>query len=113
MNRVVVIDTSILCVWLGITGKDSCGPDSDRWDRKRVEQKMEQEESGSSTFVLPLATIIETGNHISQAPDNRWEKAKALADLIKKCSDEKSRWAAFSEQGPLWEQEKMCNLADN
>jgi hypothetical protein len=32
-------------------------------------------------LVLPLATIIETGNHIAQSPNLRYEKAQELAQL--------------------------------
>ncbi len=58
---------SILCVWLDVPGMDSCGPDNDKWRKKRVQEKIEKELTDNTTFVLPLATIIETGNHISQA----------------------------------------------
>ncbi len=29
MKKVLIIDTSILCVWLEVPGKDSCGPKDD------------------------------------------------------------------------------------
>ncbi len=91
---------------------DTCGPDDDQWDKDRVQQKIEEEQQNRSTFVLPLATIIETGNHISQASHSRKERADALADLMTKSADQQTPWAAFSEQSTLWTPEKLKKLAD-
>lgn len=88
MKKVLVLDTSILCVWLQVPGKDSCGPDSDRWDKQRVDERIKVAVKDRATFVLPLATIIETGNHISQAAHSRKERAEALADLINNVSSD-------------------------
>ncbi len=112
MRKVLIIDTSILCVWLDVPDMDTCGPDDDQWDKDRVQQKIEEEQQNRSTFVLPLATIIETGNHIAQASHSRKERADALADLMTKSADEQTPWAAFSEQSTLWTPEKLKALAD-
>ncbi len=111
MKKVLIIDTSILCVWLDVPGMDTCGPDHDQWNRERVQLKIEEEMQAQSTFVLPLATIIETGNHIAQASHSRRERAEALADLMTKSADQRSPWAAFSEQNVLWSSEKLKKLA--
>jgi len=63
--------------------------------------------------VLPLATIIETGNHISQCNGDRFKLAKSLGDIIKKVAEEETPWAAFSNQSPLWEPEQLIDLATN
>lgn len=112
MRKVLIIDTSILCVWLEVPGKLSCGPDVDKWDRVRVDDKIKSETAEGTTFVLPLASIIETGNHISQASRNRWECSTALADLMRKSADQQTPWAAFSDQTVLWSPEKLKTLAD-
>lgn len=111
MKKVLVIDTSILCVWLEVPGMTPCGPAMDRWDMQRVDDKLNVEHQAKTTFVLPLATIIETGNHIAQAPHSRRERSEALADLMRKSADEQSPWAAFSAQSPLWTSEKLKELA--
>jgi hypothetical protein len=111
MKKVLIFDTSILCVWLNVPGMGSCGPDQDKWDKARVQRKIEAEQINKATFVLPLATIIETGNHISQAKQSRKEHAEALADLMKKSADQQTPWAAFSEQSTLWSPEKLKKLA--
>lgn len=111
MRKVLIIDTSILCVWLRVPGRESCGPDKDKCDWDRVEKKIKEEEQNHSTFVLPLATVIETGNHISQAKHSRRDRGKALADLMSKIADQKSPWAAFSDQAVLWTSAKLKELA--
>ena len=112
MKKVLIIDTSILCVWLAVPGKDTCGPDNDKWDKERVNVKIQKETEARTTFVLPLATIIETGNHISQAAHTRRERGAALAALMRKSADQQTPWAAFSDQSILWSSDKLKFLAD-
>lgn len=112
MRKVLILDTSILCVWLEVPGMEGCGPDTDRWDKQRVEEKIQEEEQNRTTFVLPLASIIETGNHIAKSAHSRLERGNALAELIKKSAKEETPWAAFSEQSVLWSPEKLESLAN-
>jgi len=99
MRKVLIIDTSILCVWLKVPGKTTCGPNDDLWDWQRVDKKIQDEDRPGTTFVLPLASIIETGNHIAQVKKgNRKALADTLEDLIRKSADAQTPWAAFSEQ---------------
>ncbi|MGM3185370.1 hypothetical protein [Dickeya oryzae] len=112
MRKVLIIDTSILCVWLEIPGMLDCGRDSDKWNKDRIDAKIESEKKNSTTFVLPLATIIETGNHIAQAAHSRRERALLLAEIMKDSANQKTPWAAFSEQSTLWSPEKLITLAD-
>ena len=113
MRKVLILDTSILCVWLGVPGMADCGPDGDKWDRQRVADKIAAEEQDATTFVLPLASIIETGNHIAQSVHSRRERGESLADLMRKSANQETPWAAFSEQSVLWSPEKLVALADN
>lgn len=113
MKRILIIDTSILCIWLNIPGMDTCGPDKDRWNNLRVQAKINEELAKSTTFVLPLATIIETGNHIAKTSKHRKEIGNVLADLMRKSADAQSPWAAFSDQNILWSAEKLKSLADS
>lgn len=111
MRKVLIIDTCILCVWLEIPKMDTCGPDTDRWDKQRVDEKIQEETLDGTTFVLPLATIIETGNHIAQSAHSRKERGEGLADLMRKSADNQTPWAAFSDQSVLWSPEQMKVLA--
>ena len=111
-GKVLIFDTSMLCAWLSVPGKDTCGPIGDQWDKKRVDEKLQQEQKLNTTFVLPLAAIIETGNHIAQAPTNRrYELAQEFAALMTKAANEESPWAAFVDQSKLWTAENLMQLA--
>lgn len=111
MRKVLIIDTSILCVWLEVPGKETCGIQAERWNKQKVDQIINQEVQSSATLVLPLASIIETGNHIAQASSQRYEKAQALAKLMTDAADENSPWAAFTDQSILWDAEGLRKLA--
>ncbi|MEO5377310.1 MAG: hypothetical protein H7832_05945 [Magnetococcus sp. DMHC-6] len=111
-KKILVFDTSILCVWLQIPGKMSCGPKDNVWDYQRVDKLITQEEKNGSTFVLPLAAIIETGNHISQCSGDRYELANKFATIIRKTADEKTPWAAFTQQAEMWDKVRLNRLAD-
>ncbi|MBN3873104.1 hypothetical protein [Nostoc sp. JL33] len=112
MRKVLIIDTSILCVYLGVPGKETCGSDNDKWDKKRVEARFKAEEKQGAKFILPIATIIETGNHIAQAKSRRYEIAQAFADILVKVADGLIPWGVFETQvGELWNSEQLKQLA--
>lgn len=112
MRKILILDTSILCVWLRVNGKETCGPDDNRWDYDRVNSKIEDEIRQKTTFVLPLASIIETGNHIAQSSGDRHALASQFADFIKNAAEETTPWAAFTHQSELWDSKGLKKLAD-
>ena len=112
-KRVLILDTSVLCCWLQVPGKEKAGPIHDRWDHDRINLLLQQERAKNSTFVLPIATLIETGNHIAQAPSHRFECASSLAAYLREAADAQSPWAAFTDQSPLWQAENLRTLANN
>lgn len=111
MRKVLIIDTSILCVWLQVPGKETCGVTNNQWNKSAVDQLLEQEIAANTTLVLPLTTIIETGNHIAQANSRRYETAQALAKIMTLAADETSPWAAFADQAILWNAQGLRQLA--
>lgn len=111
MKNVIIFDTSILCCWLSVVGKETCGAQNDLWNKERIENYLQQ--CAGSVFVLPLAAIIETGNHISQAPDRRYECAENFCSLVARTVNEGEPWAAFSQQDVLWEKGTLLDLADS
>lgn len=111
-RKVLIFDTSVLCCWLRVPGKESAGPVDDRWDHARIERLLDDEQKNGSTFVLPMATLIETGNHIAQAPAKRFECATALAERLRDAANASTPWAAFTDQSPLWEAANLLTLAD-
>lgn len=112
MRKVLIMDTSILCVWLNVPGMATCGPDDDKWDKPRVNEKIETEINNLSTLVLPLSTLIETGNHIAQASHSRKERGEDLGELMRLSADEQTPWAAFSDQYTLWTPQKLKELSE-
>lgn len=111
-GKIILIDTCTLCVWLKVTDMDSCGPDDDRWDYDRINEKIENEIKNGTTFVLPLATIIETGNHIAHSRGDRYPAANALCEIVIKSADEETPWAAFSQQELLWKGDGLKSLVN-
>jgi hypothetical protein len=110
-KKVLIIDTSILCVFLKVPGKKTCGPDSDRWEFKRVNDEIETEKTLGSNFVLPKATIIETGNHIPQATGKRFDIATQFCDLILEAAKGNNPWLPLGKQGEtLWNIEQLIKL---
>lgn len=112
-KRVLILDTSVLCCWLRVPGKEEAGPIGDRWNHQRISQLLAMEMTKDSTFVLPMATLIETGNHIAQASEHRFERAVQLADCLREAANARSPWAAFTDQSPLWQAENLRGLAQN
>jgi hypothetical protein len=113
MRKVLIFDTSILCVYLQVPNMETAGSDHDKWDKKRVDQVIEEAEKANTTFVLPLASIIETGNHISQIKGKRYDIAQIFAELMRKAADVETPWAAFTEQAEFWESEGLKQLAED
>ena len=111
MNKVIIIDTSVFCVYLKLPGWTSCGKGANTWDFESIDQKLKNEETKGTSFVLPLATIIETGNHISQSTGNRYQLAERFGSIMIDCADDKDPWTAFSQQADLWTDETLKNLA--
>jgi len=114
MRKVLLIDTSLLCVWLKVPGKETAG--NNKWDFELVNEKILTEIEKGTTLVLPLATVIETGNHIAQSKttnsDSKRITSEKFAEIMIYAADEKSPWAAFREQIVLWEAEGLKNLAE-
>lgn len=111
-KKVLIIDTSILCVWLKVPGKETCGTKKMPITFEDVNAKIETEAKSGTTFVLPIASIIETGNHIAHIKkgDKKF-LGDSFAKILTNAADETSPWAAFSEQSTLWKPEKLKALA--
>ncbi|MCT4621314.1 MAG: hypothetical protein N4A62_18235 [Marinisporobacter sp.] len=81
------IDTSVLVNILDIPNMNS--------DKERVlEEYRRLKESEKDTLLLPLATIIETGNHIAHIPNGgvRRSKGKAMAEMLKDMANGNAPW---------------------
>lgn len=111
-KRVLVLDTSVLCCWLRIPGKATAGLTDDPWNHDRIDQLLQAEQAQGSTFVLPIASLIETGNHIANSNGDRFALATVLSQYLRAAANSETPWAAFSDQSSLWEEEGLSDLAD-
>jgi hypothetical protein len=111
-KKVLIFDTSVLCVWLKVPGKETCGPEDNRLTYDVVNARIEEEKGQGTTFVLPIASIIETGNHIAHSAGDKHVVGHAFADIISATADQISPWAAFTEQSELWKKENLKVLAE-
>ena len=113
-HRILVIDTSILCVWLKVPGMEVCGPQEDQWDYKRVKEKIDEEIEQGAYLILPIATLIETGNHITHIKDGnlRRQTAEGFCEFVLKATKGDSPWTSFVEQLELWESQNLCKLIE-
>jgi hypothetical protein len=111
-RKVLVLDTSILCCWLSIPGKDTAGPDDDKWDFTRIDDLLKAEIKLGSTFVLPIASLIETGNHIAKCNGDRFNLATVLTAHLLQSIGATSPWASFTDQTALWEPGSLLELAN-
>lgn len=112
-KRVLIIDTSVLCCWLQVPGKDTAGPAHDEWTFERSEQVLREAIDDGATLVLPLAVLVETGNHIAQCNGSRYVLAEKLSKLLIDSVNGKSPWVPFAGQDELWSREAVLRLADS
>lgn len=95
MNTVTFVDTSVLCELLQVPGKS----DPDRSQQLLVE--MDRRHDAGERFVIPITTIIETGNHIAQSNGDRHQLARRLVGLLRLAASGDSPWLVLQTQlGP-------------
>lgn len=111
-KKILILDTSILCCWLRVPGKDTAGTRNDLWDFNRINSLLSTERDKGSTFVLPIASLIETGNHIAQCNGDRYTLATTLTGHLRSTAEASSPWAAFTDQSALWEPTNLQELSE-
>lgn len=91
MIQVTFIDTSILCELVKVPGK-SRSDDA-------LEIEFRERAATGERFVVPIAAIIETGNHIEQVhgphADGR-AAAQRLADLVRAAAEDRPPFVAHT-----------------
>jgi hypothetical protein len=81
------IDTSILCNLIPVPGRDQ--------QRKEVIAEFQSKIADNQTFILPITTVVETGNHIRHVTDGRQRRdcAGKFADLLQRTISRTAPWA--------------------
>lgn len=77
MSSICIIDTSVFLNLLNVPGKNQ--------DKEAVTTSYAEYAELGATFILPMATIIETGNHIAQNGDGgtRRKTAERFCKAVK------------------------------
>jgi len=109
MAKVLIIDTSIMCVWLKVPGMETTGRNNEH-TYAVVAEHIEKEKNEGTKLVLPIATIIETGNHIAHANGNKEISVNELSDIIVTAAKGESPWVAIDVQNALWQVESLSAL---
>ena len=84
MNKVHFVDTCVMDNLLDVPGWNN--------DRTRIIEEYTRLSENGDTFVLPVAVLVETGNHIAQARYNKYEIADKFAKLIHGAIDGTNNW---------------------
>ncbi len=86
MKAVAIVDTSIFCNILNIPNMNS--------SRKEVVEEFKRLINDETSFLLPMAVVYETGNHIAQLSDggNRRRFAQAFVKRVEKAINGESPW---------------------
>lgn len=80
------MDTSVFCNYLKIPGRDQ--------DRAEVVDRIEEYLRDRITLLLPIAAIIETGNHVAHVADGnlRRQAAERFVKTVGDAIDGKAPW---------------------
>ncbi len=102
--QVHFVDTSILCCLLRI-------PNFCDYQYMEVEAELIGIINRSETLILPLASIIETGNHIAHIGDGRVRReiAKKFALYLRDTADNKAPWSLTNLE---WTPDDLRKFAD-
>lgn len=86
VRRVSFVDTSVLCNLLPVPGFDD--------DRDQAVEQMRARECSGETLILPVTTVIETGNFIAQIPDGRVRRttAQTFSKMLRMVIDNRAPW---------------------
>lgn len=77
MSSICIIDTTVFLNLLNVPGRNQ--------DKDKVTASFKEYADLGATFILPMATIIETGNHIAQNGDGgtRRKTAQRFCKAVK------------------------------
>lgn len=102
--HVSIIDTSILCNVINI-------PNMNQNHQEVIKELVALQQDRRQTLILPLATIIETGNHIAHIADGNIRRARALvmAELIQRTVNDKAPWTYYGKE---FEREELLEISN-
>lgn len=101
--HVNIIDTSVLCNILDLPFMSQNRP-------AVIHELAALQKDKQQILILPLATIIETGNHIAHIADGhiRRNRAKKMAELIEKTVNDEAPWTYYGKE---FEREDLLEIS--
>ena len=102
-QEVIFIDTSILCNIVPVPGFDQ--------HREKVRAEMKEYVEKKAKFILPITTVIETGNHIAQLAggDDRRESAERFSEILRLVVEHKAPWSLVDVE---WREDFLSDLLE-
>lgn len=103
MGSISFIDTSILCNLVPVPGYDQ--------HRKEILEEMNDRLNSGEEFILPITSVIETGNHIAQLSSGgaRRQAATNLDALLRLICEGKAPWVLHDV---AWDRAFLQKLLD-
>ena len=94
LSDVVIVDTSVLLNFLNVPGFND--------DRAEVEEQFGEYVRADASLLLPIATVLETGNHISKLSDGgrRRQHAEEFCRQVRKALSGEAPWSMVRSPGP-------------
>ncbi len=112
MAKILIVDTSIMCVWLKVPGRETTGKNNE-FTYDIVAQHIEEEREKGTKLVLPIATIIETGNLIAHANGNKERSIGEFSSMIISSAKGEMPWIAIDMQHSLWNIDNLSALVED
>ena len=84
LNTVWFIDTSVFVEILDVPGKAQ--------QPTTVADEFVKRSHAGHKFILPVTTIIETGNHVAQCTGDRREAARRFVEAVRQASESEPPW---------------------
>ena len=102
-QEVIFIDTSILCNIVPVPGFDQ--------HREKVRAEMKEYVEKKAKFILPITTVIETGNHIAQLAggNDRRESAERFSEILRLVVEHKAPWSLVDVK---WREDFLSDLLE-
>lgn len=103
MAEVIFVDTSVLLNLLNVPGKNA--------DHNDLVSELKRLALAGATLVIPIAAVIEVGNHIAQLSKghHRRECSKRFAGFLRDSLDRKAPWIVT---GVSWDETYLRRLVD-
>jgi hypothetical protein len=103
MSPILLIDTTIFCEILEVPGKCQ--------NPEQVMNALAEYINNDAILLLPIATILETGNHIAQVSDGqvRRRKAQLFVRMVRQGIQRKAPWVISD---PLLNREMLDRYLD-